>query len=848
MASLSRRHFEGDFGHQEHKNGGGRGVNEHLAREWLHIEGPLTWFSLLDIHPLEQDPQHIQDAVVERAACLAPHLQDEVEHAEALRMAKEIERIAEILLHQPEKRRKYLLGFQRSYPELLITGQMEKTHTDVAQSLPKIVSRPRRHSGLLQKIPAWINRNRILAGVSTVVLGGVAGIFALRGNEELPKEDSAFSAQSTDTPALPKQPIPEPVSPPAPAPTEHAADNADREPQQPANAAPAETEKSVRPPTPVPTKQPAAPVPPATSADAAAQESLQDQPVPADDPQRAGRLPVPNRASLEPYLDLLENATLLQQSAEELLQQSRDARIAEERWMLLRVALLNAQTKHDLDGFTSVRKEFQRVFDVTVPPEKEREAKIEAIRKASLEKGMKNEVMMRHIFDVVRSFYSEDQYDEARAFLAELQRRPTVDRRQMMELSRLTIRFKKTYGDEEHGVAAAKKTLARSPEDNDAKQIVGTFRCFELGDWSFLPLLLTSEGPRLRNIADHINRRTTLTASELLQLAKDITEQSPDGAGASAMALECCALAEPKADSAVERARIKEMQKMLARNPAATLPMFHDTRSGPLKDSALANARNEAFEHVPGAISMIGEDVKGLLQKGYPVRDRWVVASKEGKEVLMGYSGHQSWVSSIALPLAPECQKIVQSGQYTCRFIFKRTPDNRHKNALQGATSFMVPLPNGQSIGILWDANMDTTIPGYRSGFDPEGISFLEKKRRDMSAFADHARPIIAEDGTAYVCTVSVCSNPKGILITALVAEHAPEESSAKNPSRKILAHFSLAAPPTIRGAPYLFKDGDRKIPAEMKAPWGPGVGGGSIFLLRADIKPDLQERQARAR
>lgn len=843
MAS-SPRHFESDIGPHEYKNGNGRGVNEKCAREWLHIEGPLTWFSLLNIHPLEQDPERIRNAALDREVSLAPHLQNEVERAEAHRIAKEIERIEDTLLNDPAARRTYLRELQRSYPRLLITDQSEETHEALAQQLPKVVLRPSRHPGLLQSIPAWVKRNRILAGVSTIVLAGVTSVFALRGKEEPSRETNASSLQQTDTPALPKQPLPAPTPPPAP--IELAANKPDSRLQQPTTATPAETKESAPPQTPVPAKQPAAPAPSAaTSAHTVSKEPLQDQQT-IPEHQEPARLSVPDKASLGPYLDLLENSTLRQQSAEQLLQQSRNTKIAEERWMLLRVALLRAQEEHDLDGIVSIRQEFQNVFEVTISPENEREARMKAIREASLQKGLKSEVMMRHISDVIRNFYSEDQYDEARSFLSELQRRPTVDRRQMLELSRLTTRFKKAC--EVQGVPAAKKVLARSPEDSDANRTVAMFRFFEQGNRSYLPVLRSADDPQLRKLMERIDGRMTLPASDLLKLANDIITRS-SGPGAVAMALECCALAEPKAaDSAVLKARIKDLCTELVQNPVATLPIFHDTLSGPLKGSALENARNDAFEHVPGAVNMIGEDVKGLFQKGYSVRDRWVVAPKEGKEILMGYSGHQTWVASIAFPLAPECQKIVQNGQYTCRFIFKRASDYRHKGALQGATSFMIPLPNGQSIGIFWDANMDTTIPGYRSGFDPEGLSFFDKKRRDTSAFADHAHPIISEDGTAYVCTVSVCSNPKGILITALVAEHASEASSAKNPSKKILAHFSLAAPPTVRGASYLFKDADRKVPAEMRAPWGPGVGGGSILLIRADIKPDMQERQARAR
>ncbi|PIR50076.1 hypothetical protein COU79_01410 [Candidatus Peregrinibacteria bacterium CG10_big_fil_rev_8_21_14_0_10_54_7] len=234
----------------------------------------------------------------------------------------------------------------------------------------------------------------------------------------------------------------------------------------------------------------------------------------------------------------------------------------------------------------------------------------------------------------------------------------------------------------------------------------------------------------------------------------------------------------------------------------------------------------------PGAVDLLGEDLEALIKKGFVARERWQVKNKEGQlKLLQGSSGTHAWVAAINLPLSAESQKVIQSGQYAFRFVFKRTANGRWPDGMQGVTAFAVPLPNGRSISLYWDGNMDKKAAGaYRSGFDLEGTSFFSSQRRDTAAFGDHQQPVITEDGREYMCLVTVRVVPGGMAIDAQIAG---------NGDSKPLAHVSLAAPPTVSGDPLLFENKEKKrMPAQAGAPWALGVGGGSVELLDGHVIP----------
>jgi len=788
------------------------------AEEWLGVKpdskGKFNCRILTGVSANAQESE-ILAAVDERLTILSAHL-DGPDHD-----------VVQHLMHMVESAGAKLIQQLKQVP---VVSRQTETFDALTQALPKTILEKREpHSGFLSAL-----RQKKLPLIGAGVVGGVAALFGLlKQHGETPSMPNVTEERSLPPDAPELQP---PSLSPSPAPAAAKEQTAPPKPE-PKHAQPVKPVLAQTTPANLQKSVPATKDAPLTSSPATEEKHAPANPETRNMEQK--RLPIPDTTSLEQHSDLSESPTLRTLGPKRLLEQSRAVQNPSERWMLLCIALQQAQNTHDLDDIMAVRQEFKRVFDVTISPEQEMEAKMKAIRDATKQRGgVQTEVVMRHIFDVVRELFAQDQYDAARSFLSELRNRPSVDRRQIMELVRLAARFKNSY--ERQNVSAAAQTMHDQPNDPDANRTVGMFRCFEQGNWNFTRALHASGDPLLQALAKRVECRATLSAPELLKLARDIIEQSPSGPGASAMALECCALAEPQTKNVVLKALIKDLSiKLAGQNPIATLSFFHDTQVGPLNDAGLAHVRNAVTRQTAGIINLLGEDPRAAFEKKHIVRGNWQVATMEnGKECIQGVSGHQSSASAINFPLSTASRETINKGQYALRFVFQRTPGGRWPNAIHGTTACVIPLPNKETVSFFWDDNMNKNAPGvYRSGFDIVGTSFFEK-RNDRSAFADHQNPIIAENNTPYVCIVTVQTLPQEFLITAQIAALADQ---------KPLASFTLRAPLTVKGhSTLLHMDGAPPPPKDLGNPWGMGVAGGTLQLLDAEIAPLSQQVTAK--
>lgn len=815
------------------RNGNGfESIHPEHVRQWLHFEGPVTCYSLLGITPDEAaDEKCVDDAEIDRLAELAPHLQseDETERMEAEQIAAKM-REARAHLRDPQWRRAYNTWLFKKHPELIPLYCQRRTHDTVSQHLPEAAASRNNVTRPLMRMSTWVKKNPVITSVAAGVLAMMGGIMVMRQQGGASQKPMAKTEQalSEDAPEL-TQPQPVPPAPPeVPIATEEAAAVVP-EPEKPSAVPPAIQE------LPAPSAEPS-PEPPKTvrvpdPAPAAAPVTTPAPEQPAAVPAPPVRPPAPTDEELEPYRDVLQSPTLAGQSVEQLLEQAQKSQKPLEQWILLQIALRKARSDGRLDLVMDVLRERRSLFDDDDAVTQER---IGALREAAQKKGVNVQQVMTQLSGTLRDLCADDDFMEAKRLLAMLKGRPSVDEKERADLLRLVSQLEQTHTAQ--GIAAHEETLASDPQNPEANKAVGAYRCFILGDWSALSLLQKSDDSELRALADRIGQRGSLSAAELLTLARDLVSvRNPAGPGAVAMAVHCLQQAEMLApDAGILTAGIKDMHKTLLRDHAAGLSFFRGTPlhvADPASSAAPADVRVDVPSALPqGTVNLLGGDLPERFEKeAYVVRNHWKVIrqSEEGPESLEGTSGHHSWVTSAMFPLDPETQKIVRGGQYMLRFVFARTPDGVREDSFQGATAFIVPLPNGKSIPVLWDANMGKQRPGtYYSKFDPSGTP---------PPALHHSRPIVAENGLEHTCLVMVRTAPGGFILDAQIVGPADP---------KPLAQVSLTVPLTVRGAPYLLED---KPPPPDGPRWGASVGGGRIQLREAQISPWQPNKQTRS-
>ncbi|MFH1444047.1 MAG: hypothetical protein ABIG34_01500 [Candidatus Peregrinibacteria bacterium] len=830
MATIDRP-TDGARKHPEH----GNGFDPYL--KWFNIpkdHRPCSYYELLGVPP-SADEKEIASAIHLRRDQLQQELQGE--HARTARhILKELQEAEDCLLRpDTDNRAQYDQKLSRLDSEH-IAHETTSTHDALANVTPTVMQRfGTSYRKVLSTMRSEFKRRPVIAATITGVAAGAAGVFyAITSNDSPDEKKPRAAAQKklpADAPEL-QQPLPSSIPSSVP-PEETVLDEPSETPEEPLEPPPLFRPDAPAEPAPDPLveREPVVLVTPAIL-------ELTEEPTPIE-PTPPKRRAAPTDKEMEPYSELLQSPTLHKQSIEDLLVQVQRSEKPIEQWILLQIALEKARGENNLDDVMNVLAEMQRLFDVD---DMVMEQSATAVQNAAQQKGGNVEQVMTHSSGIARGLCAQDDFAGAKRFLASLRSRPSANAKECADMLRVVSQLQKTY--DAQGIAGHQQALAENPDDSEANQAVGAYRCLEQGDWSFSTALQTQKGSALGNLAARVDQRDTLPATDLHQLAQDLVSADMAGPGAVAMAVHCLELAEPKAGSAIITARIKDMKRNLLRDHAATLTFF---RGAPLHPPAeVAQAQTGAPDVrvdvpgalPPGAVNLLGEDVKELIKKGFIVRDRWQAANEGDTQLLQGTSGTQSWVASLNLPLSPESQKIVQSGQYSMRWVFKRTPDGRWNDALQGATAFAIPLPNGQSLSLYWDANMDPkNLPSaYRSGFDIHGTPFFGP-RRDAPAFTDHARPVVSEDGLEYVCQVAVRSMPGGYAISAQVA--------GRNDTKPI-AQFNVTAPQTVKSDAYLFEQQGKRMPANQGAPWGVGVGGGTIQVREAQILPLQPNRQAR--
>ncbi|MDD5041013.1 MAG: hypothetical protein PHX87_01040 [Candidatus Peribacteraceae bacterium] len=820
MASTDH-HVEGSA-HPSHGNGNGFDA----YTEWLGFapgQHPRNYYELLRIQS-DADERTIGHVITELRTKVEGYL--EGSHAGTARKLLGILRQAGEQLLDEDKRAVYdKKHLPKSATEPDVGRAAASLHESVANVIPGTVLKGKKSpEGPLTRIGKVVKKKPWIVAASAGVVAGAAALFAWNRQGNTPQaEQPATPAERNLPPGSPElaqnaapptqQEKNIPVAPDIPAqPTETTSPPA--KPETPATPPPANPEIQEPAPKPAP---PAEVSPPNTFPIA--------QPAPAE-AARPSRSPVPTAEDLAQYRDLLSNPELMEASVEELLAQAQRSQDRTKQWTLLKIALRKARSERNLVQVTTVLSEMQRHFDYD---ETAFEESVAAVREAAQQKGGNVEQVMIHASGVIRSMCVRGNFVEAKRFIAWLKDRPSANKPECNDLSRTVSQLQKAY--EEQNIAAQEETLVRDPQNAEANRAVGLYYCFDQGDWSYAPALRASGNSTLQNLADRVGRRSELPAADLYQLAQDLLAQrTPPGAGAVAMAVQCLELAEPKSGDFILTARIKRMRGDLGQSHASTLPFF---RGEQLRSPVAAPQPQEVRLDVPGTlpagtVNLMGNDTDALLKRGTVVRDRWQVAKEGQTEFLQGTSGYHSWVASISLPLSDESKQVVAGGQYTCRYVFTRTGEGRKEGAIQGATTFVVPLPNGQSISICWDANMEKNAPGeYRSYIDAVGLP--PPQRGATVPSVDHARPVVTENGLENVCDVTVRTVPGGFLIETMIG--------GRN-DVKPLGRLTAAVPPTVRSAPYLLGEGNKRMPAALGAPWGMGVGGGTVRMKGAQIIP----------
>ncbi|ALM09470.1 MAG TPA: hypothetical protein DEB30_05605 [Candidatus Peribacter riflensis] len=834
----SHRHEHGPNG-----NGNGKSLHSKHVREWLGIEGSLNYYSLLGITPADADiPERVHDAATDRIVQLSALLHEEnPDHDEAKSITDAIEKVDKCL-SDPERRKRYNQSLFAQHPELVAFYQTHTTRSAVAQNLPEHTVEQKKP---LQRIAAWVKKNPLVTGISAAVLAGSGALFmATRPHETAKQSDvSAAVAHMPESETLPPAtiekpakapdstpPIATPVAVNVPSPVA-AAPAPEPKPEKPAET-PAEPVAVASLPTPatVPAKPEIAPASPAPAQPAEAKTSVEQNP--------AARLPMPTAEELAPFKDLHKSPTLAELSAREILEQARASRDAAEQCALYRVAEQRARAKGDLDGAMAALREMREVFD---DDEVILAEAASVVRDAAGQKNGNVALVMQHAQTVTRDLCDGANFEEAKRFLSRLQGRPSTSKQQLTEATRFVAKLEATYIRQ--NIAGHLETLEQTPGDPAANRAVGEFSCFERGDWSAAQTayLRKSDDTALSDLATRADRRAMLSAEELLEFAQELLTAYPAKPGVAALALECCDIGKQKVAGPAVVTRLKDLRLTILQKHGAVLPLaLHITpQEGQTGQSTLPVTSIETVD-LPGSVNLLSGSPADLMQRSNVLRPAWQVSEVNGAPVLEGKSGHHSWISFIHVPLTKEAQEILRSGKpYTFSFTFSRTeagrtPDN---GSQQGGAAFLVPLPTGRHVGLLWDGNMNADFAKrgmYRSGIYASGSDLFDQRAGNAPFRLHRTQPLIQEDGREYVCQGTITPEGPQVRIVANLIEKA---------RNTVLASATLVAPSTIDSNPYLTKEKDSPPLA------GPAVGfggaGGTMTVRGATLAP-LHQRKSR--
>jgi WD40 repeat protein len=238
--------------------------------------------------------------------------------------------------------------------------------------------------------------------------------------------------------------------------------------------------------------------------------SAQSNPKPASDPAPVvGRLPMPDetaqKKAAEDIRKIYQDDYKKQQPAEwtalsrKLLARGRDNR--EEpglRFVSFREARDLAAQAGDFASCFRVIDEMTKAFTIEEWPMKV--AAVENAVKAARSRGV-SQAILETALSLFADAIQADDYDAAEHLAKAAEAAAGKTRASSKVIQRLANevkRLQKEYAD----IKPALAKLAAEPKDPEANCIVGSFRCFEKGDWeSGLPLLALGEKVKLKDLA-----------------------------------------------------------------------------------------------------------------------------------------------------------------------------------------------------------------------------------------------------------------------------------------------------------------------------------------------------------
>lgn len=802
--------------------------------EWFGIPpDQRTAYTLLGIDPQEQSTDAIHEAAMNRSIFLSQHL--EGPHAAKAHELDELISRAEKCLCNPKWRAKYDRKLSRR-PELLVSQQANATHDALSDQFPEIMGSTEwsiRPLGALQRMDAWVKRNRVVTTVSAGILALSTTLFVAtrpRGgtekNPETPSSAPEFPGEESTTTSAPPAPF-VPETPPSAIEKPDPAAQAAAVPLPPASPAPAAPKPATPQPLPPPTE-------------VAAEAPVHAAP--------SGRRPVPSGDELVQYQDLDSNQTFRRMSVAELTGQAHKAPTPAEQWALYRLALNHARAEGNLKSAMGILQQIQDAFecdDVVL------QEKMKTVRAAASDREAESSVVMPAFSAVIGELCDRAEFTDARKFLFDLQRKPGIDRKKTGDIARFIAQIQSAYADQ--GIAGHEKTLQERPADPAANGAVGAYRCFELGNWSHTSSLRASGDPKLTDLADRVDLRATLPAAERLKLAQDLLAIStPPRPGLVAMAAECCAQAEPKPVSPVEAARLSDLLSGLTQRYGAVLPLVQ---------RGSASSANPTIERIlaagalpPGAIDALAGTVDELKAKLHLARAVWDIVQEGDKIVLEGFSPFCSWAASGKIELPEQTQPLLRSGQYVVQAKFtlrpidpppEGYPPDKRPLVIPGGFGFGIPLPDGSLLPIVFDANANpgTRIKGMRrAGFHvaSQPDFYVEPT---PSWCADYRDPVIrdGEKNTQgkdreYVFQAAVQTTSQGYAITAAVTRVGEQKPRCA---------LRLVAPPAMKGHQYLTL-GDNGEGATNRPTIGFLVAGRRMQVMETHLAPLSQLRPSR--
>lgn len=393
------------------------------------------------------------------------------------------------------------------------------------------------------------------------------------------------------------------------------------------------------------------------------------------------------------------------------------------------------------------------------------------------------------------------RFTEARAFhmgfATDTSKNSRVNRRDLAYASQLIARLKKSY--EDGGIAYMEEALRRNPGDAAAAQAVAKYRCFDMGDWSQITPLLTADDPQVRDIARRVAIVPSMDANDLLALARDLIDgQSPPRPGMLAKAVECCERAGAKSGDPLSAQRAKTFLAHLVKTHGDVLQYIRATdvpETGGRPTDLLAGTPEE------------------IKQRLHIARQNWdAVRAADGSTDLLGHSPYCEWAACARLELCDNHLETLRGGSYVIRATFSLTtptpppqgyPPDKAALAVPGMFGMIIPLPNGQSVPVAFDANAHRSFRQqglYRAGYHVQPDLYA---RPAPPWCMDYSAPVLRNGekdaqgrDQQYVIQVAVRTGPQGYAIETQIF-YAGTDAPLCPPLR-------LAAPLNIRGDNYL--------------------------------------------